>query len=250
MTARALLIGVRATSFLNGQLPELPGVADDVRAVSQQLVRAGIDVRAATAKDDVTAAGVARLLADLVDRTKAADLAVIYLSGHGYRYRDSSGDEADGWDEAFVCSDGPLEDDWFRAQLWPRARAGARFVAIVDACHSSSAVLGLRVDERPVAPVTTRVLGSPGFYRIVLSACRDYETTIDVGRSDDGGGVATREMIALLREQPSLTYRSLWQQVAKNVRDHYPSRRVGTPRMDSLGPDDSLLDAIPFNNAA
>jgi hypothetical protein len=250
VTARALLIGVGETSFLSGQLPALPGVADDVRAVSQQLAKADIEVHTPTARDDVTAAGVARLLAELVDRTKAGDLAVMYLSGHGYRYRDASGDETDGWDEAFVCSDGPLEDDWFRAQLWPRARAGARFVAIVDACHSSSAVLGLRVDDRPVAALTTRIPDSPGYYRIVLAACRDYETTIDVGRSDDGGGVATREMIALLREQRSLTYRSLWQQVAKNVRDRYPSRRVGTPRMDSFGPDDSLLDAIPFNNAA
>ena len=58
-------------------------------------------------------------------------------------------------DETFVCADRALRDDWFRDGLWPLVRAGARFVVVVDACHSDTMILGLR-PEPPPTPIVRR----------------------------------------------------------------------------------------------
>ena len=39
------------------------------------------------------------------------------------------------------------------------------------------------------------------------------------------------EMLSLLRLKPTLSYRDLWTKVATDVRDHYKSAHVGTPRL-------------------
>ncbi len=151
----------------------------------------GFTVAVPRTPEELTADSIAASLVRLVDETRAGDLSVIYLSGHGYRYPDTDLDEADGWDESFVCADRPIPDDWFRRQLWPRARSGGQFVTVVDACHSDSITLGLRTENKqvPFAPLVDR-----GYYRLVLSACRDEEVAKDLGGGLGGGGVVTTQM--------------------------------------------------------
>jgi hypothetical protein len=50
-------------------------------------------------------------LKDLLEKSKAADVAFLYFDGHGGSVDDTNGDEADGFDETLGCSDGGLLDD-------------------------------------------------------------------------------------------------------------------------------------------
>jgi hypothetical protein len=240
---RALLVGISSTSYLDGAFPELPGVATDVEAMAALLRARHFDV--AVVPCDANADDVASQLANFVDATGGGDVGVIYLAGHGYEIPDTSKDEIDGWDESFVCADRPISDDWFRDQLWPRARPKSRFVVVVDACHSASMVLGLRActGSSPEPPPT---MISSGFYRLTMSACRDKETTLELAKGDEGGGVVTTEMLGILRRDQQVSYRDLWSRVATSVRDRYYVQGLGAPQLSYHGRDTSLLTTRAF----
>src|SRR3954463_9285877 len=125
MAGRALVVGVPHTTFGGSAFPPLAGVADDVAAVTALLEARGFSVTRLGPEPAPHVDEVASCLASFVDGVAPGDLGVVYLAGHGYRTPDTSGDEEDHWDEAFVCGDRAIPDDWFREQLWVRARPGA-----------------------------------------------------------------------------------------------------------------------------
>ncbi len=172
----ALVIGVSSTEYGDGLFSELPGVNDDVRVVSALLKQRGFDVATRSSGDETRANAVAAALARFIDLTGAGDLGIIYLAGHGYQLADTSGDETDGWDEAFICSDEPILDDYWRDSLWSRMRPGARIVTVVDACHAASSTLAFEPDPRPSVPLPPPK--AKDYYRLTLCACRDEETTL------------------------------------------------------------------------
>ena len=238
--ARAVVIGVAETQFAARLFPRLPGVPADVRHVSELLKQRGFDVLAPTTSSQLTAGAIQDALVRLIKATEKGELAVIYFSGHGYQYSDLGKDETDFLDEAFVCSDQPLPDDWFRDSLWPKVNDGARVVAVADACHSYTIFRGIMappaVDVPATRPPETRT-----YYRLLLSAAGDAEVARDL--SEEEGGLVTAAFLNFLERNPSISYRDLWSQVATSVQD----TSVGIPRLDSLGPDDLLLDANAFN---
>lgn len=250
----ALVIGVSSTQYLKGRFPELPGVKYDVEAVSSLLKQRNFDTSTCGTGDDTSARAVAGRLLRFVELTGPGDLGIIYLAGHGYRVPDRSrrdrskghgnADEPDGWDEAFVCSDQLIRDDWWRESLWTQVRPAARIVTVVDACHSGFN-LGLRAGPPP-PPVQVPPPVVKDYYRLTLCACRDEETALDYARNDEGGGVVTMEMLDLLRSEPSLSYDKLWTRVATGVRDRYTSKEAGTPQLLYHGPDGSLLHSTAF----
>lgn len=245
--ARALVVGVPETAYRGNLFPRLRGVGRDVAAVSSMLAARGF--RVSTPSGAALSAGaVANALVEVVDATRSGDLTVIYLTGHGFQVPDTSMDEPDGdrWDEAFVCADRPILDDWFHDQLWPRARPGSQIVTIVDACHSDSIMR--YIEAPPPAPPIPITIVPDGPYRLTLSACRDEETTLDLGPGDDGGGVVTKAMLARLRLATS-PYRALWCRVAEDVHPD-PRRGIGVPQYSYLGPSDDLLDAAAFQPVA
>jgi hypothetical protein len=237
-------VGVGSTEFGGGAFPKLDGVPHDVKSVAAMLSDRGFDVSVPNTASELTAEGVGKALVELIDQSVRDDLSVIYLTGHGYRYPDSPGDEADGWDEAFVCGDRPIPDDWFRDQLWPRVKSGAKIVVIVDACHSESISIGFAPPPLLPTPMT-KVVPPSGYYRLVLAACRDQETALERGAFDGGGGVVTTQMLETLGST-DVSYRELWTQVATNVAFNYQGQSIGKPRYVSLGPDDDLLDRVAF----
>ncbi len=133
-----------------------------------------------------------------------ADVAVFQFSGHGTRVRDEQADELTGYDQAIVPVDFKragliLDDDLQRA--FRKFPAKTRIVAIFDSCYSDRADRGiLNAIKRVAKNRKNKVLPSSALtagvidqtYRgrgiaaplaardiILLSGCRDYETSAD-----------------------------------------------------------------------
>eukprot|EP00928_Gymnodinium_smaydae_P011710 TRINITY_DN14294_c0_g3_i1.p1 TRINITY_DN14294_c0_g3~~TRINITY_DN14294_c0_g3_i1.p1 ORF type:complete len:345 (+),score=47.87 TRINITY_DN14294_c0_g3_i1:147-1181(+) len=114
------------------------------------------------------------------------DYFVFYYAGHGTNVKDTTGEEADGQNEAFVLVDQQggvsldtvLVDDDFSAALLQDCGPDVRVVIIADCCHSG----------------TIADLDRPrwrGRQAISLSGCRDSQTSGDTGR----GGIFTHSLL-------------------------------------------------------
>jgi hypothetical protein len=86
-----------------------------------------------------------------ITKAKAGDICVFHFSGHGQQVMDNNGDEADGYDEALVTYDSPMEyeggvekhlrDDEFGFKLEEvRKHLGSNgnLLVVIDACHSGT----------------------------------------------------------------------------------------------------------------
>lgn len=64
--------------------------------------------------------------------------------GHGGQIADKEGDEDDGYDEILIPGDykesGQIVDDWIYSAFVTKIKAGVHVVAIVDCCHSGTAM--------------------------------------------------------------------------------------------------------------
>ena len=109
----------------------------------------------------------------------------IYFTGHGTQRPDQSGDEVDGLDEGFVSSNGIIFDDRL-LQALSYFHASAKLVVIIDACHS-----GTLFDLEQ---------GSVKADVVVLSACRDAETTMDTA----SGGFFTNIIAPMITTDTTL----------------------------------------------
>lgn len=80
----------------------------------------------------------------LVAGCQPGDSLVFHYSGHGSQQRNYTGDEADGYDETLCPLDfetkGMIVDDEINAALVRPIPAGVKLHAIIDACHSGTAL--------------------------------------------------------------------------------------------------------------
>ena len=87
----------------------------------------------------------------LIEKAKPGDICVFHFSGHGQQVYDDNGDETDGYDEALVTYDSPMDyepgverhlrDDAFGLKLEEvrqKLGEGGELVVLVDACHSGT----------------------------------------------------------------------------------------------------------------
>mmetsp|Transcript_54629 Transcript_54629/g.130367 ORF Transcript_54629/g.130367 Transcript_54629/m.130367 type:complete len:286 (-) Transcript_54629:168-1025(-) len=118
------------------------------------------------------------------------DYFLFYYSGHGHFVRDLDGDEADHFDEAFVCVDeqGQIKipqslyiDDEFHDDMVAALHPDTRVLLITDCCHSG----------------TIADLDKPdmeGREAILLAGCLDPQTSGDLKRTQ-GGGIFTHSLL-------------------------------------------------------
>ncbi|KAF9950211.1 Ca(2+)-dependent cysteine protease [Modicella reniformis] len=80
----------------------------------------------------------------LVRDARPNDSFFFHFSGHGGQTRDENGDESDGYDETIYPVDharaGVIVDDVLHSTLVRPLPAGCRLTAIMDCCHSGSAL--------------------------------------------------------------------------------------------------------------
>ncbi|MBY0477104.1 MAG: caspase family protein [Chitinophagaceae bacterium] len=127
---------------------------NDIPLIKEALKRQGFkeeNIRIIRDKEATKQGILSAIQQQLIDKAKPGDVCVFHFSGHGEQVFDNNGDEADGYDEALVTYDAPMEyqpgvekhlrDDEFGFKLEEiRTKLGANgnLLVIVDACHSGT----------------------------------------------------------------------------------------------------------------
>ena len=149
-----------------------------------------------------------------------------HYSGHGSQVADTNGDEMDGKDET-ICpidflSAGMITDDMIRSRLIDRVPSNCKLTGVIDACHSESS-FDLLWTCKPSSPGYT--LDKVGSYAptsgevIMLSGCRDDQTSADVQIENKGQGALTYALTQVLKQSDyTITYDKLLTDVCNYIR--------------------------------
>jgi metacaspase-1 len=149
---KALLIGINYTGR-----QQLQGCVNDVKCMQYLLAtRFGFGPENTTVMTDKPCgiAGVTTMpptrrnilsgMRQLVAGSQPGDSLFFHFSGHGGQVRDVSGDEDDGYDETLIPMDwqkaGQIVDDEIYDVLVRHLPGGVRLTAVLDACHSGTAL--------------------------------------------------------------------------------------------------------------
>ena len=170
----------------------------DVSYVQQILLNAGyMDVRTLV-NEQATKVAIVAAIKKLADKCKVGDIVYVQFSGHGRLVTDENGDEADGWDEAWIPYDAYLKygkkdkgekhliDDEINTLLTAiRNKIGdsGKLLVVVDACHSSDYSRGDDIDETVrgvkdefIIPEKRRGTARKAPEQwLTLSVCKDYQ---------------------------------------------------------------------------
>lgn len=127
-------------------------------------------------------------------------LLYIFVAGHGSSVMDLDGDEIDGKDEVYVCSDGLIYDDWIRKML-QNVPSGVTVVLMFDCCSSGTICdLGFVCNLQNNRVVTRKgVVLSPANKIsadvLCLSACNDGSVTFE----NEVGGLFTTALLGIVK---------------------------------------------------
>ena len=190
--------------------------ANDVRLISPLLADQGFSVTTLI-NESATHEAILNNFKTLENNVHPGDIVYIHLSGHGQAVEDEDGDEADGWDEAFIPYDAErsyrkegyhgenhlLDDELNGYLISIRRKVGKTGViyVVVDACHAGSTYRGEDDDdlfERGTNEGFSKT-GKPylGFYTdtreilkvedhndlapiYILEACRHYQVNTEI----------------------------------------------------------------------
>ncbi|MCH8293465.1 caspase family protein [Candidatus Poribacteria bacterium] len=252
----ALLIGVN--EYIYDGIPDLKGCETDVELMRKVLTtkygfpkeNIGLILSEKATKENIVAA----LKEWLIEKPKAGDIVILYYSGHGVQIVDTSGDEEDGFDEAFCPTDvkpneskteflNVLLDDELDELLSQIPTDNV--TVILDCCHSGTATKSLmsvgmsqsRVIDRDLLLVakqkpkppknekppqgSSRAPGNPS--HVVITGCDDHEVSQErTWYSPDVGyfrsGVLTKYLVdELNQQQPDITYTNLMARIRQKI---------------------------------
>lgn len=117
--------------------------------------------------------GIQQAMAAFVAGVKPGDVIWLHFSGHGQQITDDNGDEADGYDESWVCYDAAssfnnvtyrgnnhLRDDevdrWIR-EMTAKAGPTGSILVTIDACHSGTATRSQRLGAARGVPTPFKI---------------------------------------------------------------------------------------------
>lgn len=189
---------------------------NDVQLISPLLAKQGFKIITLT-DNTATLKGIENGFKKLENNVRPGDIVYIHLSGHGQAAENENGDEADGWDEAFIPYDAQhrymrgvyqgenhLLDDELNSHLNSiRKKVGEKGVVyvVMDACHAGSSYRGEEeddsvyvrgadigfskngktyappIDKRGNIRISSEKSMSPMY---MLEACRAYEVNIEI----------------------------------------------------------------------
>ena len=187
----------------------------------------------------------------LIANAQANDVVIFYFSGHGSQMKDTSGDEADGYDETIVPHDTrdregkvfDISDDELNELLRQLSQKTKKVTFIFDSCHSGSAVRGagqakkIPADDRTpppapaYAPRTRGIEGASdlrldGLEYVLISGCRSNESSFEhLAANNIERGALSYFLTQKLRSAGSTaTYRDVMDNVMGEVNAKYPSQ--------------------------
>lgn len=173
---------------------------------------------------------------------------ILYYSGHGTRVSDSNNDETDRLDEALCPHDvyderTVITDDTIASYI-SRLPSTARFQFVADCCHSGSIdrqfplsnphyrrakflVLPDSKIKRGAKPIRrTRELAAGSAQRLLLSGCRDDQTSADAWFNGRANGALSYFFLSVLRLHKRATWRHVHSRaislLARNGYDQIP----------------------------
>lgn len=195
--------------------------ANDVRLISPLLADQGFSVTTLI-NESATHEAILNSFKTLENNVHPGDIVYIHLSGHGQAVEDEDGDEADGWDEAFIPYNAELNyrengyhgenhllDDELNVYLNSiRRKVGEIGIVyvVIDACHAGSSYRGEeeedivfvrgtdigfsktgksytpRINRNGNIRITSEVGMAPLF---MLESCRAYEVNIEIKQNDN-----------------------------------------------------------------
>lgn len=201
--------------------------ANDVQLLSPILSKQGFNVTTLTNKS-ATHSAIEKSLKKLGQSIQPGDIVYIQLSGHGQAVEDENGDEADGWDEAFIPYDAKrsyresgyhgenhlLDDELNNHLNTIRKKVGENGIVyvVIDACHAGSSYRGNETEDsvyirgtdigfsksgKPYTPKidkrgNIRISTENGMAPIlILEACRSYEVNTEIKQNGQFYGPMT-----------------------------------------------------------
>ncbi len=251
----ALLIGISDYPQYNNSDASWSCIhgANDVQLLSPILSKQGFKVTTLTNKS-ATHDAIEKSLKKLSQSIHQGDIVYIQLSGHGQAVEDENGDEADGWDEAFIPYDAKrcyvensyqgenhLLDDELNSHLNAiRKKTGENGIVyvVIDACHAGSSYRGDEIEDsvyirgtdigfsksgKLYAPKidkrgNIRISTENGMALIVmLEACRSYEVNTEIKQNGQYYGPMSYYISRQLLTTP-LSFDTKWiEDVRKNM---------------------------------
>jgi len=204
----AMLVGI---NYKNTDLA-LNGCINDVTSMRNYLVgRQGFDFKSTVLMTDDTVIkptkeNIIKYLTLGISQMKENDIFYFHYSGHGAQVADRNRDEVDGLDEVLVPIDyeknGFVSDDTLKA-LIEKVPEKAKFIAVIDACHSETSFDlkyvydpvtlkeinrkkidklkrgGITVEKGKTLVVKKAAKETKGDV-VILSGCMDHQTSSDV----------------------------------------------------------------------
>eukprot|EP00747_Dinoflagellata_sp_TGD_P023929 gnl/TRDRNA2_/TRDRNA2_130187_c0_seq1.p1 gnl/TRDRNA2_/TRDRNA2_130187_c0~~gnl/TRDRNA2_/TRDRNA2_130187_c0_seq1.p1 ORF type:complete len:691 (+),score=104.16 gnl/TRDRNA2_/TRDRNA2_130187_c0_seq1:30-2075(+) len=170
----------------------------------------------------------------LTSGAQEGDHLFFHYSGHGGQQVDTSGDEADGFDETIIPCDylqsGQITDDEMRKLLVLPLPSAVRLTVILDCCHSGTCLdLSYRVVlsandrkcevQKVSSPRTTSEADV-----VMISGCKDNQTSADIQAGSAGNknaaGAMTTAFKAVVMKDPHMTYHGLLSEIRRWLRSH------------------------------
>lgn len=257
---RALVVGISSYPALSADHQGWPAIhgTNDAALLQGALRRQGFDITMLL-DEEATAANIRAALQKLAAATQPGDLVFIHFSGHGQPYEDLSGDEDDGWDEAFVAYDALpryekgayeglchiLDDELKRHLTAIRRKAGSRGYVFVtlDACHMGGASRGdetqdegqhVRGTDKGFSPNGKKYIpridrrgnmaveARPQLAHIcILEACRSYQTNTEIRQGGKYYGPLTYYTCQTL-QRIELSSDAAWAETVRSLMDRDP----------------------------
>jgi hypothetical protein len=149
----------------------------------------------------------------------ASSQLIIYYVGHGTGVIDTTGDESDHQDEAFVFDDGVIIDDELISHLAENKHPASKVILVTDACHSGTIwdIQSKTAKGKKLPPSI-----------ISISAATDAQTAKQTTLNQKDQGIFTFNLAKTLTANPWLTPTELRGKMKAILKKYSQSFTVGT----------------------
>jgi hypothetical protein len=211
-TKKALLVGINYI----GTVDELNGCIHDAENIASRLVGfKSINMLTDYTAMKPTKANIVREFTKLVSGAVSGDCLLFTFSGHGSQVTDWSLDEADGKDEGLYTLDNKLiVDDELKLIIRRYLKPGVTLFVLTDCCHSGT-VMDLKYNYIDYSENSRNA--ETGGNVIMISGCRDEQTSADAFINGKSQGAMTWAFLANLRKD--ITWRKLVENMCFSLKE-------------------------------